>query len=108
MSMSSLPPPDLCITGPCIWPQAPAGARSAFAQQTVVMNTPPFGGSFAVSPTTGFELNSTFVLRASYWVDDADDLPLRYSFSFYAVNETDAALVRRGIWLRTIVASRPR
>ena len=70
------------------------------------MNTPPFGGSFAVNPTTGFELNSTFVLRASYWVDDADDLPLRYSFSFYAVNDTDAALVRRG-GLRTIVASRP-
>ena len=92
----------------------PAGARSAFAQQTVVMNTPPFGGSFAVSPTTGFELNSTFVLRASYWVsDDADDLPLRYSFGFYAVNNTDAALVRCNVGLRlglhlgVLVASRP-
>ena len=93
--------PSGCAGGTCTYTftltathQAPAGARSAFAQQTIVMNRPPRGGRLAVSPTTGFELNGTFVLRASYWVDDADDLPLRYSFyryTFYG-NRTDTDL----------------
>jgi hypothetical protein len=91
--------PSGCVGGACTYTftltathQAPAGARSAFAQQTIVMNRPPRGGRLAVSPTTGFELNATFMLRASYWVDDADDLPLRYSFyryNFYDGNTTD-------------------
>ena len=94
--------PSGCAGGACTYTftltathQAPAGARSAFAQQTIVMNRPPRGGRLAVSPTTGFELNGTFVLRASYWVDDADDLPLRYSFyryTFYDGNGTDSDL----------------
>ena len=83
--------PSGCAGGACTYTftltathHAPAGARSAFAQQTIVMNRPPRGGRLAISPTTGFELNGTFALRAAYWVDDADDLPLRYSFYRYA------------------------
>ncbi len=63
--------------------RAPAGARAAYAQQTVVMNAPPRGGTFAVVPRVGYELNESFSLRASSWVDDAEDLPLKYAFAFY-------------------------
>ena len=82
--------PSGCAGGACTYTftltathHAPAGARSAFAQQTIVMNRPPRGGRLAINPSTGFELNGTFALRAAYWVDDADDLPLRYSFYRY-------------------------
>ena len=61
---------------------AAAGPRAAFAQQTILMNVPPRGGAFDVVPSIGYELNGTFALRASYWLDDADDLPLSYAFGF--------------------------
>ena len=79
--------PSGCAGGACSYTftltathQAPAGPRAAFAQQTILMNVPPRGGAFEVVPSTGYELNGTFALRASYWTDDADDLPLRYTF----------------------------
>eukprot|EP00964_Phaeocystis_antarctica_P163157 scaffold138811_cov115-Phaeocystis_antarctica.AAC.1 len=54
------------------------------------MNVPPSGGAFEVVPSTGYELNATFGLRASYWTDDADDLPLRYTFGFSRSSGADA------------------
>ena len=68
------------------------------------MNTPPRGGILAVSPTTGFELNGTFALRASYWVDDADDLPLKYSFGYDGNGSEDGGasavpVSHRSVWV---------
>ena len=81
--------PSRCAGGACSYTftltathQAAAGPRAAFAQQTILMNLPPRGGAFEVVPSTGYELNGTFALRASYWRDDADDLPLSYAFGF--------------------------
>ena len=81
--------PSGCAGGACTYTftltathQAAAGPRAAFAQQTILMNLPPRGGAFEVVPSTGYELNGTFALRASYWLDDADDLPLSYAFGF--------------------------
>ena len=89
--------PSGCADGACSYTftltathQAPAGLRAAFAQQTIVMNVPPRGGAFEVVPSTGYELNATFALRASYWADDADDLPLSYAFGFSRSSGTDA------------------
>ena len=81
--------PSGCAGGACSYTftltathHAAAGPRAAFAQQTILMNMPPRGGAFEVVPSTGYELNGTFALRASYWTDDADDLPLSYAFGF--------------------------
>ena len=81
--------PSGCAGGACRYTftltathQAAAGPRVAFAQQIILMNVPPRGGAFEVLPSTGYELNGTFALRASYWADDADDLPLSYAFGF--------------------------
>ena len=81
--------PSRCAGGACSYTftltathQAAAGPRAAFAQQTILMNVPPRGGAFDVVPSIGYELNGTFALRASYWLDDADDLPLSYAFGF--------------------------
>ena len=89
--------PSGCAGGACSYTftltathQAAAGPRAAFAQQTILMNVPPSGGAFEVVPSTGYELNGTFALRASYWTDDADDLPLRYTFGISRSSGTDA------------------
>ena len=89
--------PSGCASGACSYTftltathNAAAGPRAAFAQQTILMNVPPSGGNFEVVPSTGYELNGTFALRASYWTDDADDLPLRYSFGISRSSGTDA------------------
>ena len=89
--------PSGCAGGACSYTftltathNAAAGPRAAFAQQIILMNVPPSGGNFEVVPSTGYELNGTFALRASYWTDDADDLPLRYSFGISRSSGTDA------------------
>ena len=89
--------PSGCAGGACSYTftltathQAAAGPRAAFAQQTILMNAPPSGGALEVVPSTGYELNATFALRASYWTDDADDLPLRYTFGFSRSSGADA------------------
>ena len=53
--------------------------KAATATSTVLMNRPPFGGSFELSHATPIIAFDTVIeLRAAQWVDDdADDLPLR-------------------------------
>jgi len=89
--------PSGCAGGACSYTftltathHAAAGPRAAFAQQTILMNMPPRGGAFEVVPSTGYELNGTFALRASYWTDDADDLPLSYAFGFSRAGDAPA------------------
>ena len=89
--------PSGCAGGACSYTftltathHAAAGPRAAFAQQTILMNMPPRGGMFEVVPSTGYELNGTFALRASYWTDDADDLPLSYAFGFSRAGDAPA------------------
>ena len=48
----------------------------------VVMNTPPSGGSYFVRPPNGIAGNTSFTLVAKNWVDDPEDLPLKYYFGF--------------------------
>jgi hypothetical protein len=53
-------------------------AVSAFAEMDVLVNSPPSSGVFLVFPTEGVALQTDFSLSCESWVDDAEDLPLRY------------------------------
>ena len=61
-----------------------------FATLDVTVNAPPFGGSLGVVPSSGVALNTTFALTAPGWVDDADDLPLTYTY-YHALSGVLAA-----------------
>jgi len=50
---------------------------SAFAEVSVVVNSPPSTGAFLVSPMEGVALTTEFSLSCEAWVDEAEDLPLR-------------------------------
>ena len=53
---------------------------SSSASLSVVVNSPPQGGVFVVSPLNGRELIDTFTFSASRWWDA--DLPINYAFGF--------------------------
>ena len=53
---------------------------SSSASLSVVVNSPPQGGVFVVSPLNGRELTDTFTFSASRWWDT--DLPINYAFGF--------------------------
>lgn len=57
--------------------------REGYAQLSIVVNSPPYGGRVAASPTAGTAALDAFVLEALNWTDDADDLPLTFSFSYF-------------------------
>ena len=65
-----------------------------FATLDLTVNAPPFGGTLEVSPPSGLVLNTTFELTAAGWVDDADDLPLMYTYYHAA----------RGVLLASVAA----
>ena len=53
---------------------------SSSASLTVVINSPPQGGVFVVTPPVGRELADKFTFSASRWWDT--DLPINYAFGF--------------------------
>ena len=53
---------------------------SSSASLSVVVNSPPQGGVFVVTPSNGRELTDTFTFSASRWWDS--DLPINYAFGF--------------------------
>ena len=53
---------------------------SASASLSVVINSPPQGGVFVVTPSNGRQLTDTFTFSASRWWDS--DLPINYAFGF--------------------------
>eukprot|EP01032_Pedospumella_encystans_P014625 gene14625-16781_t len=56
---------------------------TATAAVTIVINTAPVGGVVSASPSTGTALLTTYLISTSMWTDDATDLPLRYTLSYY-------------------------
>ena len=54
------------------------------ASLQVLTNGPPLPGVFEIKPMDGTELDTQFTMYASLWIDD--DLPLLYSFGYYASN----------------------
>ena len=53
------------------------------ANATVVTSTPARDGWADVSPQSGVALNTPFVLTASGWAADSDELPLTYSADYF-------------------------
>ena len=48
-----------------------------------MVNYLPVAGTFSVSPSIGYELNTVFLLSAPGWYDfDDDSTPLRYQFGY--------------------------
>lgn len=64
---------------------ATSSHSSSYSQNSIVINTPPFGGSLSVAPLEGQSLLTTFDLLTSLWVDDAEDYPFTYSFEYYSL-----------------------
>lgn len=56
-----------------------------FASVKVLTNSPPSPGLYEVSPNAGTELQDTFTLAASQWIDT--ELPLTYSFGFLSSSD---------------------
>mmetsp|Transcript_30791 Transcript_30791/g.71714 ORF Transcript_30791/g.71714 Transcript_30791/m.71714 type:complete len:2142 (+) Transcript_30791:407-6832(+) len=58
-----------------------AGVGAEVVRLCVPLNRPPYGGDVVYAPTSGVSMSTVFTLTADGWTDDdADDLPLRYSF----------------------------
>ena len=54
----------------------------ASTQITLVCNSPPTGGYVLIAPLTGYALSTTFAMSASGWVDDPNNYPLAFAFSY--------------------------
>ena len=53
-----------------------------FSEVTVTPNSPPVGGTFAVTPASGFAFITDFEFSAFNWGDNADDYPVEYLFVY--------------------------
>jgi len=62
------------------------GGDSESTTITLRVNQKPKNGILSIFPAQGTELSSTFIFKASNWIDD--DYPLRYSF-YYKVGHYD-------------------
>jgi hypothetical protein len=56
----------------------------AYAQVSIVVNSPPSGGQLIVAPTRGSAANTSFSWKTLAWADDPSDYPLSYVFSYYS------------------------
>ena len=77
----------------------PKSTSTAFVE--VNMNEPPRGGNLVITSdvtglSSGIAMNETFTFRSSKWADDFDDLPLQYSFSYYAPATESKQTIFRG------------
>ena len=58
------------------------GSIVASTQITLICNSPPTGGYVWVVPVTGYALSTAFAMSASGWVDDPNNYPLTFAFSY--------------------------
>jgi hypothetical protein len=65
LTVCSLKDAELCSSGASI----------------ITFNAPPTSGSMAVSPTSGFALETEYFINAFDWNDDVSDFPLYYVFT---------------------------
>jgi hypothetical protein len=69
-----------------------SSVSASVAGLTVVVNSPPSPGIFAMAPVSGIELSTSFKFTASLWTDS--DTPLSYAFYFYAPGTTVPMMVQ--------------
>ena len=66
----------------CLTVIAPPKQTNKF-RCSIVVNSSPSSGILLIDPRRGVVLDTPFEFRCTGWVDDAEDLPLLYTF-FYA------------------------
>ena len=80
--------PDSLLSGASYTFRLGASAEGSFAigfaELTVFAATAPSSGDLAVSPQSGFALETAFFLLASLWASDASTLPLLYAYNLDA------------------------
>jgi hypothetical protein len=64
-----------------------ASGTNSYAEIALTANSAPTVGTVGVSPSAGAALTTTFTIFATNFVDDAEDLPLLYRFSYVKAPE---------------------
>lgn len=68
---------------------SPINTRPGYAEVSFIVDLPPSGGTFSITPSTDIQLFTTSVtLTASGWSDDPDDYPFEYEYAFYTDDPT--------------------
>ena len=62
-----------------------------YSTLAVIANAPPSSGELELVPKSGIALETLFAFASFGWVDDADDLPLRFSFYYIIGGDDDAS-----------------
>lgn len=65
-----------------LWETEATSVVNSYSEVVVQANTPPSGGTFTVSPTSGSSLSTKFNLNSAGWVDEPSDYPLYYDFRY--------------------------
>jgi len=77
----------------------PGVQATSSASISLLVNGPPSGGSFNVTPSAGFSIGSpsetSFLFASPNWVDDPTDLPLTYEFRYYTVSFDQSSSVQQ-------------
>ena len=54
----------------------------SFSQISLTANGPPTSGEVEIVPSIGYSFDTRFFLTAQYWMEDASDYPILYSFRY--------------------------
>ena len=68
--------------------------KAGFDHITFMMDNPPSGGIFELSPTTGISLDTRFKLSAMNWQVDQDMFPITYTFEYLQQGSNKFRLVQ--------------
>jgi hypothetical protein len=71
-----------------------SSAVASYATVSVVINSPPAGGSVTVNPNSGYALNTSYFVATASWQDDASDLPLNYVLAYYVLSASQLNVVK--------------
>ena len=71
----------------------PVPGVSSISKISVTINSPPSLGSMSVSPSSGEELTTLFMLSSNRWIDE--DLPLTYEFGYVSTSGQTISLRSR-------------
>lgn len=55
---------------------------TGYAEISIVVNSAPYGGHIDATPRTGTAASDAFLLESLGWTDEADDLPIVFSFAY--------------------------
>ena len=80
------------------------GRETGWSEVAFYVSPPPSGGTCAISPLSGFAVNTTFTLSCSSWSTDPSLSPLKYQWLYYDETVTTSS----GFPLMSIVAMTPK